>query len=210
MSQVAKWAQAFALGRMAGGYEHRLARYKRRWMSGLSGDVCEIGPGAGANLPYYLHGTRLVAFEPNPFMWPYLRRRAKRYGVELDLRADPTGLATVPDCSMDAVVCTLVLCMVDDPAALVAEALRVLRPGGRYVFVEHVAAPPGSRARAVQDRIEPLWRALADGCRPNRETWRVLESAGFAKIEMERFAVPAPVFGPHIAGCAWKASVRER
>jgi hypothetical protein len=80
----------------------------------------------------------------------------------------------------------------------------VLRPGGRFAFIEHVAAPHGTRTRRVQRWIRPVWRVLGDGCNPERETWVSIRKAGFAEVNLQHFRVPFPVIGPHIAGIATK------
>jgi ubiquinone/menaquinone biosynthesis C-methylase UbiE len=182
---------------------------KRALLSELTGDVVEIGPGSGANLEFYPPSVRWIGIEPNPYMHRYLREKAERLGLEVDLRqgtAEQTGL---PDNSADAVVSTLVLCSVDDVAASLREARRILRPGGRFVFVEHVAAPAGSFVRRVQDWIQPLWTFCADGCHPNRETWAELERASFDSLEYERFEMDIPLkfIAPAIAGTATTGTI---
>jgi ubiquinone/menaquinone biosynthesis C-methylase UbiE len=181
-----------------------LGERKRPLLGGLAGHVVEIGPGAGANLGYFQPGVRWTGIEPNPYVHRYLRAKAARLGLDVDLRegtAEQTGL---PAASADAVVATLVLCSVTDVAATLREARRVLKPGGRFVFVEHVAAPRGTGARRLQDWICPVWRVVADGCHPNRETWVDLERAGFAALDYERFRMAMPIvfLAPAIAGTA--------
>ena len=96
----------------------------------------------------------------------------------------------------------LVLCTVPDQAAVLDEVRRVLRPGGRLLFIEHVRAA-GSAAR-WQDRLEPLWRRLFGGCHPNRDTVAAIEEAGFEIETFESFYPPAPLSGltPHVQGSA--------
>jgi hypothetical protein len=79
---------------------------------------------------------------------------------------------------------------------------RVLRPGGRFVFVEHVAAAHGTALRFAQRAVRPIWRALSDGCHPDRHTGRLIEAAGFANVDLRQFRPPVPIMGPHIAGVA--------
>ncbi|MEP0547275.1 MAG: class I SAM-dependent methyltransferase [Rhodothermales bacterium] len=180
---------------------------KRALLGGLSGTVVEIGPGAGVNLPYYAAGVRWIGVEPNVHFHERLRRAAERHGIEADVLGGVAEHLPVPDASADAVVSTLVLCSVTDLDAALAEVRRVLKPGGRFVFVEHVAAPEGSLLRRVQRIVKPAWGVIADGCRPDRETGHVIERAGFADVQIERFdaAMPLPVVRPHIAGTARRA-----
>ena len=121
----------------------------------------------------------------------------------MELRPGTAENMHVESDSADFVVSTLVLCSVNDAAAALREILRVLKPGGRFVFVEHVAAPKGSRLRRWQRRLKGLWRRIGDGCEPDRETWKVIEAAGFAEVECEHFDSPGiPLVRPHIAGTA--------
>lgn len=195
---------AWGLDLIAGAMHRIYGRRKRRIFADLPGTVVELGPGAGANLRYYPPGTRLVAFEPNDLMHSRLRRHAEERGVELELHADRAESLPLADASVDAVVCTLVLCSVDDPERVVAEVRRVLRPGGRFHFIEHVQAPADSGLRAVQRLLRRPWRWCFEGCVLCRDTGAVIRDGGFRSVTVERFGVVgrwAP-FSPHIAGTA--------
>jgi ubiquinone/menaquinone biosynthesis C-methylase UbiE len=184
-------------------YDRAVAPHKLPLLCSLAGDVLEIGPGAGANLPHFPPDIRWVGVEPNPYLHGYLRKEAVSLGRVIDLRHGRAESLEFPDCSFDAAVSTLVLCSIADQARALAEIKRVLRPGGKFVFIEHVAAPQGSRTRRRQEWIRPLWKAIGDGCQPDRETWRAIAAAGFQHVEIEHFRVPFPIVGPHIAGVAF-------
>ncbi len=191
-------------------YEDEIRSRKQALFGNLHGAVLEIGPGAGPNIHYYPEGIQWLGVEPNPFMVPYLEKVIRKLGpppgsFRID-PGDPKGnRLPAGDASMEAVVSTLVLCSVPDPEATVREIRRVLKPGGRFVFIEHVAAPRGSLMREVQNFIQPLWTLAAAGCHPNRETWETIAHAGFAQVKLEHFSVPgAGLVGPQIAGSALK------
>lgn len=186
-------------------YEAQMTDQKQALFADLHGNVLEIGPGTGPNLPYYPSDIHWIGIEPNPFMHSYLRREAERLGLDIDLRRGTAERLDVEDNSIDAVVSTLVLCSVDSLAATLQEVLRVLKPGGRFFFLEHVAAPEGTGLRRVQHWVQPLWKILGDGCRPDRETWVALENAGFERVDYQHFRADIPaIVSPQIIGVATK------
>lgn len=191
----------------SGGWEPpHYKRLKPKLLGALEGEVIEIGPGSGVNLKYYRDDVRWTGVEPNTLLHERIRHRASGLGTPVRLLAGSAERLDLPDESVDAVVGTLVLCSVGDQARALAEILRVLKPGGRYVFIEHVAAPLGTRTRRIQETWTPILRRLPGGCSPNRETRRLIERAGFGAVADERFELPT-AFGialPHIAGTATK------
>jgi SAM-dependent methyltransferase len=201
----ARWykrAQAWLLSRTNRRYEAMVAEEKRGLLTALAGTVLEIGPGGGNNLAFLQRGVRWIGVEPNPFFHERLRARGERLGIDVDVRAATAEALPAADHSVDAVISSLVLCSVRDPAAALHEVRRVLRPGGRFVFVEHVAAPHGTALHAAQRALRPVWGALSDGCHPDRDTGRLIEAAGFADVDLRRFRLPVPIMRPHIAGVA--------
>ena len=190
--------------RMQRGYEELLGDRRRRLLSGVSGRLLELGPGTGVNFVHYPAADRIEwhGVEPNPHMRERLIPRARERGFEPGFCELERSRLLADDASFDFVVSTLVLCSVPDLDATLAEIRRVLRPGGRLVFLEHVAAPRGTWRRRVQDAVTPCCRWLADGCHMNRETGRHIEQAGFAGVEMESFEAKVP----HVAGCARRGS----
>jgi SAM-dependent methyltransferase len=175
---------------------------RRELLREASGRTLEIGAGTGANLPHYPELPALILVEPDGAMRRRLapRAAAARFPVEvLDAPAERLPLA---DASVDVVVSTGVLCSVDDPPRALAEARRVLRPGGRLLFIEHVRAE--GRAARWQDRLTPVWRRLNAGCHPNRDTLAAIRAAGFTVATVRRLddvAAP-PWIRPLVAGVA--------
>lgn len=168
----------------------KYARLKERLFSGLPSTVVEIGSGVGANFRYLPRGTRVVAFEPNVHMHAQLARTAQRFDVEVEIHDRGAESLDLPDESVDAVICSLVLCTVADPMQSLAEIRRVLRPGGRFICIEHVAASRTSFIGRIQRLVLRPWRWFFEGCHTHRETWRTLEQAGFQDLTIERHVMP--------------------
>lgn len=187
-------------------YERIVTEYKRSLLGDLRGDVLEIGPGGGANLPYYSSEIRWAGIEPNLHMHRYLREKARSLNIPIDLRTEIAEEIGFEEASFDAVVSTLVLCSVNRLPRVLSEILRVLRPGGRFVFIEHVAAPDGTRTRRAQRWLRPVWKVVGDGCHLDRETGIAIDQAGFESVSLRHFHVPFPIVGPHIRGVAVKKS----
>ena len=195
---------AWFMAREGGRYDTLVEARKRELLSSLAGTVVELGSGTGPNLRYLPANVRIVAIEPNVFMHRHFFREADRLKREVTLvRADANSLP-FPDSSVEAVLSTLVLCSVDGLDTALREVHRILKPGGQFIFLEHVGAPAGSWLRRFQRLVRPVWSAVGDGCEPDRDTERNLHRAGFSRIRMERFNVPIPLVSPHIAGVAVK------
>jgi SAM-dependent methyltransferase len=195
---------AWALWKGCPRHERAVEPAKRSLIGRLSGLVVEIGPGAGACLRYYGQGVHWIGIEPNPHAHAYLEARARECGLDATVRLGVAERLPMADRSVDAVVSSLVLCTVDDLDSTLREIRRVLKPGGRFVFIEHVAAPAGTWLRLLQRVVRWPQGVLADGCRPDRETWRAIEAAGFARVITCHDHLPVPVVGPHIMGMAVK------
>jgi SAM-dependent methyltransferase len=153
----------------------------------LEGVVVEIGAGVGANFRYLPPGTRVIAFEPNAHMHARLARAARRWSIDLEIRGRGAETLDLADGSVDAVLASLVLCTVDDPQGVVSEIRRVLRPGGRFVCIEHVTAPPASLLGRIQRWIHRPWRWFFEGCHTHRDTARTLREAGFRDVAIAPF-----------------------
>jgi ubiquinone/menaquinone biosynthesis C-methylase UbiE len=190
-------------------FGHKADRYLASYKSELFADVCgtvlEVGPGAGANLRYFAgKEIRWVGVEPNPYMNRHLAEEARRVGLRIDVLCGAAEDLPVKAASVDYAISTLVLCSVTDQRRALSELVRVLKPGGKLVFIEHVAAPPGTLLRRIQSFVKPLWRRMGDGCSPDRETRASIERSGLAIGHIIEFAAPLPIVRPHIAGYAIK------
>lgn len=164
-----------------------LAERRRRLLADARGRVLEVGGGTGLNLPHYRAGDidSVVVVEPDGAMRTRLLRRVASAAVPVEVHETTIESAALPGASFDTVVATLVLCTVDDQAAALAEIKRVLAPGGRLLFLEHVRSP-GWRGRA-QEVLTPLWsRTLGAGCHLDRRTLDAIRDAGFVIDRCDR------------------------
>jgi len=183
---------------------------KKELFSKLSGQVLEIGPGTGVNLIFYPKEINWVGIEPNKAMHPYLQEKAKNHGIDVELFEGITKEFGIKDNFFDFVVCTLVLCSVSSVSDLLREIQRVLKPGGKFLFLEHVVDNKNSFRRLVQ-KVLPFtpWLYFSDGCHPGRDTAKYIQKAGFNNIKyqsylQERKGVIIWVNKPHIYGYAIK------
>ncbi len=152
-----------------------LTAARRKLVRGLSGRVLEVGTGTGLALPGYPDSvTSVTAIDVDAQALERARRR--RPGAQV-LEANVQALPFA-DASFDAVVSCLVFCSVEAPGQALSEIHRVLRPGGELRMLEHVRAP-GAALATTQDLLTPAWKLLTGGCRLNRETFLLVQQAGF-------------------------------
>lgn len=185
-----------------GGRAHR-----QRLVSDAGGEVLEVGVGTGRNLAHYRTAARVVALEPDPGMRARAANAAHQAGVPIEVVDGDALSLPFPEGSFDTVVMSLVLCTIPDPARALAEAHRVLRPGGTLRFYEHVRADEATLAR-WQDRLARPWRWIGRGCRANQETVGLITAAGFRVEDLDRFSFrPAPpLTRPHVLGVAQRSA----
>jgi SAM-dependent methyltransferase len=181
-----------------------LRQMRRELLAEAGGRVLEIGAGTGVNLDLYPEAVEdLVVTEPDPHMAKRLRLKLAGSSRQVGLVEAPAEELPFEDSTFDTAVATLVLCTVPDPAASLAEAARVLKPGGRLLFIEHVRAEEPGLAR-WQDRLEQPWRLLGDGCHCNRDTVAAIAGSRFAidGIRRERMPKAPPIVSPLVRGSA--------
>jgi ubiquinone/menaquinone biosynthesis C-methylase UbiE len=204
-------ASLFALmydKQMAKSEEAGMRALRQRQLADAAGQVIEIGGGTGANLPWYGPAVEsLTVTEPQPPMLRRLQSRVRDAGAAAKVLRAPAEDLPFDDETFDVAVSTLVLCGVDDQPRALRELRRVLRPGGRLLFFEHVRSDDPAWAR-LQDRLNWLNRALVM-CDCNRPTLDTIKQAGFAVTALEHTALPrAPKFvRPAILGVATKPAL---
>jgi ubiquinone/menaquinone biosynthesis C-methylase UbiE len=157
----------------------------RQWAcSKAEGDVLEIALGTGRNLLYYPASARVSGIELSPRMLEIAKARARGLGMNADLRQGDAEALEFPDASFDTVVCTLGLCTIPDDRRAIAEAWRVLRPGGRLVLLEHVRSP-NPVVRSIERLLEKVTLRL-EGDHQTRDPIDHLASVGFVVETLER------------------------
>ncbi len=207
----ATWGRVFARV-----YDSAFVLAERRGLGNLrkdlvgrsNGRVVELGAGTGLNIRHYPETVSdLVLTEPDPHMVARLRVRAKSLSCNASVVEAPAEQLPFEDASADTVVATLVLCTVEDPDRVLDEVARVLRPGGLFLFAEHIrSASP--RAARWQDRLNTPWSWYACGCQCNRDTVAAIRAAAFdiGDLHHDRLRWISPVVRPLVVGAASRCS----
>lgn len=182
------------------------AAHRRRLVETAHGAVLEIGAGYGATFRFYPAAvSSVLALEPDPTLRELALAAAAKAPVPVTVLAGVAEALPAADASIDVVVSSLVLCSVADQAAVLAETLRVLRPGGLLLFYEHVRSVHAVLA-AAEDLVTPLWSRMAGGCHPNRDTAAAIAGAGLTVLQVERFGFSALPGNPRVAHVLGAAS----
>jgi len=193
---------------MAKTEEACLKEWRYDLLQQVSGEVLEVGAGTGANIKLYsANVTRLVVTEPDQHMRKFLKAKIGNQQLEnVSVTSGTADQIEAADESFDYVVSSLVCCSVTDLKACLREIRRVLKPGGGFVFLEHVAAADGSSRRRWQNIINPVWKTFMGNCHLNRETESAIVSLGFdiIQIERENMRNAPPLVRPTIRGIAKK------
>jgi len=191
---------------MAKTEEACLKEWRKVLLKQVSGEVLEVGAGTGANIKLYPDNvTRLVLSEPDKHMRKLLKEKAGNHRLEnVSVINGTAEQIEADDGSFDFVVSSLVCCSVTNLKVCLFEIRRVLKPGGGFVFLEHVAAADGTPRRQWQNIINPVWKVFMGNCHLNRETEQAINNAGFNinHIERESMRKAPPIVRPTIRGIA--------
>ncbi|XP_062514098.1 N6-adenosine-methyltransferase TMT1A-like [Corticium candelabrum] len=204
---------AFIIGKCVPCSNKLTGSYKRELfasLSGIQGEVLELGIGTGANLAYYPDGIEIVGLDPNPYMSPKLEEALRKH-PEVKLKKMLAGKAedlsaVAGDNSYEAVVETMMLCSVVDTSKCLSEIKRVLKKGGRFYFLDHTVDPESFWMRCVQYLLMPLWYPLFD-CSMIMKTWQEIERAGFSNVSYKKLYLTksfVPFLRAYIIGYAEK------
>ncbi|WGM39989.1 class I SAM-dependent methyltransferase [Caulobacter sp. NIBR1757] len=165
---------------------------RRKVVPKAAGKVLELGIGGGMNLIHYdaAQVTSVSGVDPSAELRAIAAKAPRADGLKVDIQDGTAEALPFGDASFDCVVCTFTLCSVASPPAALAEARRVLKPGGRFLFCEHGLAPDPKVAR-WQAFIEPLWKRLAGGCHLTRPVGATITAAGFALTDLNSMYLPS-------------------
>ena len=203
----ATWGRMFAFG-----YDWFLSQSEQSGLREMRGELLaqargrclEIGAGTGLNLDLWPADVEeLVLSEPDRHMAARLKRKLERSGRRAQVVEAPGERLPFPAASFDTVALTLVLCTVPDPKSVLDEVSRLLKPDGRFLFLEHVRAQDPKLAR-WQDRLHRPWYLFGDGCHCNRDTGETIERSPLVVERIERGRIPkaVPIVRPMVRGAA--------
>lgn len=171
-----------------GSLEKSIYAYRKEILDQISGNVLEVGAGTGINFQFYSEDVHLLALEPSPFM---LKRAKQKVPPHLDVTFllhkinDPKLDELIKANSLDYIVCTLVLCSINDPRKALARFHNWLKPEGKLIVLEHIHSEKKVN-RNIQNIVNPIWKKVADGCNLNRDTDVLIKDMGF-KVEMQKY-----------------------
>ena len=168
-------------------FERSLYKTRKEMLTGLNGEIIDVGAGTGVNFKFYDNNAHVIAIEPSASM---LKKGEKKIptGANIDFLnfgvCDPELNQHIKENTIDYVVSMLVLCTIPDPEKALAQFKRWLKPDGKLIILEHIhSAHP--RNKKIQNIVNPVWRAFADGCNLNRNTDQLILEAGFKPLNEE-------------------------
>ena len=185
--------------------EHKVIPYRLATATKCTGDILEIGAGTGANIDFIVNADSYTAVEPDIYMRRKLLKQCSGRNFDIDILDCYGENLNIPDNSFDSVFTTLVLCMVDDVEKVVSESYRVLKPGGKFYFYEHVVSTQYF-GNFIQKSLNPFWKCATTGCNLNRDIKRIITTSQFSDFDIKEFPLKFPlgVSIPNIVGYAVK------
>ncbi|MEL6494515.1 MAG: class I SAM-dependent methyltransferase [Cyanobacteria bacterium J06623_7] len=166
-----------------------LQQYRQQLLEDVAGEVLEIGFGTGLNLPHYPESvTKITTIDPNPGMKKLAQPRIDASQITVNYKVLSGESLPLEDASFDSVVCTWTLCSIPQVEKAIAEIYRLLKPGGKFWFIEHgLSHEPG--IQNWQNRLTPVQKIIADGCHLNRRIDRLVRQK-FTNVDIEQFYIP--------------------
>jgi ubiquinone/menaquinone biosynthesis C-methylase UbiE len=166
-----------------------LSEYRQELLQDVSGEILEIGFGTGLNLPYYPDRVNnITTIDPNPGMQRLARSRIEKSQITVDYKVLNGESIPMADASFDSVVCTWTLCSIPLVDRAIAEIYRVLKPKGKFFFIEH-GLSQDSQIQVWQNRLTPIQKVIADGCHLNRQIDAIVKRQ-FTNVTIEQFYAP--------------------
>lgn len=174
-----------------------MAKYRERLLKDVAGDVLEIGFGTGLNLAYYPHHIQMITtIDPNPGMNKLAEKRIQASNIHVENRVLNGEHLPMNDSTFDSVVSTWTLCSIAQVDQALAEIYRVLKPGGRFFFIEH-GLSDDPKIQVWQNRLNPIQKVIGDGCNLNRNIQKLVENH-FETVTLEQFEMEGlPKVGAH-------------
>jgi ubiquinone/menaquinone biosynthesis C-methylase UbiE len=176
-----------------------LSEKRKKLIAPLHGNILEVGCGTGVNFPYYNEDACVIACEPSEEMLKYAQKKIKEGSIRATIELIGEGLYSqalsdrIKPSSLDAVVCTLVLCTIPDPGKAFPLFYQWLRPGGRLILLEHIQSK-NKTGKIIQNLVTPAWKHIAEGCHLNRSTDDMAKKAGFSIVKENYFRYIAPFY----------------
>lgn len=191
------------LARIIDGAMWPMRRLRKKMVSQASGQVLEVGVGTGLNFACYDDIELLHGVEPDPYMLKRAEKRSENLDYPIHLHEVGGEALPFEDASFDTVVATWVLCTIPEPELALAEMYRVLRPGGRMIYVEHTRSK-NRLASTVQDGLNPIWKTFAGGCNINRDSVSMIHEVGFSEVTVKPSGSENWTIFPMYRGIAFK------
>ena len=183
-----------------------VARHRRQLLAHAQGDVLEIGFGTGLNLPHYpAQVHKITTVDPNAGMHRLAQRRVKKTGIEVDQRVLSGERLPFEGDRFDCAVSTFTLCSIEDVSQALGEVYRVLKPAGKFLFLEHGFSPEPN-VQKWQRRLNWLEMRLADGCRLDRNMKALISAQPFSAVDVEEFYLEKT---PKTHGYLYRGSARK-